>query len=211
MIKRALKFIGWSFLWLIFVWTFVIVGFPAKTAKDWLVGSLEKGLNAKVSIEELYLRWNLEVRLKGISVVRAYGHTPVQEPSTFNVQLASLNIKPGLFSLIRLKPGINFYGGAPSGGDFSGAYDTGELSISFKDVSFKDVSISTLPVPSAATVSGSGKLKLIKGKGMIEIEIDGIPGGKQRAKVSGGDGPGLDGKLLVKVLLPKLYQTVALP
>jgi len=150
------------------------------------------------------LKWNLGIRLKEISITGRQSAVGSQEPSTFNLQLASMDIKPGLFSLIRLKPGIDFYGSTPSGGDFSGAYDTGELSLSFKDVSFKDVSIATLPVPSAATVSGSGKLKLIKGKGMIEIEIDGIPGGKQRAKVSGGDGPGLDGKLLVKVLLPKL-------
>lgn len=202
--KRFIKIIGWSFLWLIFVWTFAIIGFPAKTAKYWLIGNLEKGLNAKVSIEELRLRWNLGVRLKGISINGWQSAVSSQEPSTFNVQLASLDIKLGLFSLIRLKPEIDFYGGTPSGGDFSGAYDTEELSLSFKEISFKDVSISTLPVPSAATVSGSGRMKLIKGKGMIEIEIEGIPGGKQRAKVPGGEGPGLDGKLLVKVLLPKL-------
>lgn len=202
--KRFIKIIGWSFLWLIFVWTFLIIGFPAKTAKYWLIDSLEKGLNAKVSIEELRLRWNLGVRFKGISINGRQSAVSSQEPSAFNVQLASLDIKPGLFSLIRLKPEIDFYGGTPSGGDFSGAYDTGELSLSFKEISFKDVSISTLPVPSAATVSGSGRLKLIKGKGMIEVEIDGIPGGKQRAKVPGGEGPGLDGRLLIKVLLPKL-------
>jgi len=210
MIKMTLKIIGWAFLWLIFVWTFVIIGFPAKTAKDWLTDQLEKGLDAKVSIEELRLRWNLGVRLKGISItsqeseVGAYGHTPLREPSAFNVKLASLNIEPSLFTLIRLKPEIDFYGGTPSGGDFSGAYDTEELSLSFKEISFKDVSISTLPVPSAATVSGSGRLKLIKGKGLIEIEIDGMSGGKQRAKVTGGENPGVDGKLKVAVSLPKL-------
>ncbi len=202
--KRFIKFIGWSFLWLIFVWTFMIIGFPAKTAKDWLAESLGKGLNANVSIEELQLRWNLGVKLKGVSINGRQSSVISQEPSTFNAQLASLNIKPGLFSLVRRKPEIDFYGDTPSGGNFSGLSNSKELSLSFKDISFKDVSISTLPVPSAATVSGSGKLTLIKGKGTIEIEIDGIPGGKQKAKVSGGDGPGLDGKLLVKVLLPKL-------
>lgn len=202
--KRFIKIIGWSFLWLIFVWTFLIIGFPAKTAKDWLIDSLEKGLNAEASIDELHLKWNLGVRLKEISINGRQSSVSSQEPSTFNVQLASLDIKPRLFSLIRLKPEIDFYGDTPSGGNFSGSSNSKELSLSFKDISFKDISIAALPVPSAATVSGSGKLKLIKGKGMIEIEIDGIPGGKQRAKVFGGEGPGLDGKLLVKVLLPKL-------
>lgn len=203
--KRVIKILGGSFAWSIFFWTFLIVTFPGKTAKDWLSREIEKGLNAKVRIDELKIGWNLGVRLKGIAIDRQ--SSPLHQgegEGGFALSLTSLRVKPKLLSLIKLKPDLDFNGSTPSGGDFTGSYDSGELSISFKDISFKDLTISGLPLPSAATAYGSGKLKFIKGKGTIDIEVDGIPGGKQALKAAGGEGPGLDGKLKITVSLPKL-------
>lgn len=198
MTKKLLTILSWSLLWLVFFWAFLVSGFPKEAARSWLTDKLGKSLNATVAIEKLEVSWNLAVRLKGISIINA------QEGNSFTVKLDSLDIRPRLFSMIRLKPEIDFNGGTPTGGPFSGSYNPDNLSISFKDISFKDISISTLPVPSAASMSGSGDLKFVKGKGTIEVEVDGIPGGRQKLKTPGGEAPGLDGKLKVTVSLPKL-------
>ena len=233
--KFFFKIIGWLFLWLIFFWSFLVITFPAKAAKGWLTDRLEKRLNAKVSTEELGMRWNLDLRLRGISIIRGQwsvvrdqegtvqllpspsllkrgsegefiksGLSPKDEIGDFTIKLASLNVEPRLLSLIRLKPEIAFTGSPSSGGSFTGSYEPEGLSLSFKDVLFKDFTIASLPVPSVAMFSGSGRFKLVKGKGTIEVEINGIPGGKQRAAIPGGEGVGLDGKLKITVSLPGL-------
>lgn len=197
MINRLIKIMGWGTLWLLFFWGFLVAGFPQDIAKDWVAERLGKEIRAKVSIEELHIMWNLDVKVRGISIIG-------QDPSAFIVNLASLDIRPKVLSLIRLKPALDFNAGTPSNGNISGSYDPAELSISFKDISFKDINISTLPVPSETTASGSGRFKLLKGKGKVEIEVDGVPGGKQKLTVPGGESPGLDGKVKVAVSLPKL-------
>ena len=53
-------------------------------------------------------------------------------------------------------------------------------------------------------MSGSGRLKFVTGNGMIDTEVDGVPGGKQRLRIPAGEGLGLDGKLKITVSLPKL-------
>lgn len=210
--KRVLKVIGWLFLWLISFWSFLVITFPAEAAKGWMTDRLEKRLNAKLSIEELSMRWNFGLRLKGISIISgqqsAVGSQEPSalspQPSAFNVNLASLNIEPRLLSVIRLKPEIAFTGSPSSGGSFTGSYASEGLSLSFKDVLFKDFTISDLPVPSTAMFSGTGRFKLVNGRGTIEIEVNGIPGGKQRITTPAGEGPGLDGKLKVTVSMPGL-------
>ena len=221
MINRLIKIAGWFTLWLLFFWVFLFTGFPEDTARDWLAESLGKEINARVSIEELRINWNLDVKIKGISIIR--GQTPPNPlfskegvpkagelvvefglSPQFEIKLRSLDIRPKLLSLIGLKPALDFSASTPSGGDISGSYNPAELSISFKDISFKDITISTLPVPSGTTATGSGMFKLIKGKGMVEIEVEGIPGGKQKLTAPGGESPGLDGKVKVTVSLPKL-------
>lgn len=197
MINRLIKIAGWGTLWLLFFWGFLVAGFPQDIAKDWVAERLGKEIRAKVSIEELRIKWNLDVKVRGISI-------NAQDSSAFIVNLASLDIRPKVLSLIRLKPALEFNAGTPSNGIISGSYDPAELSISFKDISFKDINISTLPVPSETTASGSGRFKLLKGKGKVEIEVDGVPGGKQKLTVPGGESPGLDGKLKVTASLPKL-------
>jgi len=226
MINRLIKIAGWFTLWLLFFWVFLFTGFPEDTARDWLAERLGKEINAGVSIEELRINWDLDVEIKGISIISgqgsgARGQEPSAlslqpsalslqpsalslQPSAFSVQLTSLDIRPELLSLIRLKPALDFNANTPSGGDISGSYNPAELSISFKDISFKDISISTLPVPSGTTATGSGIFKFIKGKGTVEIEVEGVPGGKQKLTAPGGESPGLDGKLKVTVSLPKL-------
>lgn len=196
-LKRLLKVVACLFLWFILFWTFLVVGFPEKTTKDWIADRIEKGLRVKVSIRELHLMWNLCVNLKEISITS-------REPGAFNVRLASLNLKPKSLSLIRLRPEIDFNGDTPSGGLLSGSYVQEQLSISFKNVSLNDLNIPSLPFPSSAKTGGTGRFKLTKGKGAIDIEIDGIPGGKQRAKTPGGENPGLDGEMRVTVFLPKM-------
>ena len=52
--------------------------------------------------------------------------------------------------------------------------------------------------------SGSGKFKLVKGKGRIEIKVNGIPGWEQRITAPAGEGAGLDGRLKVTVSMPGL-------
>ena len=211
MINRLIKIAGWCILWLLFFWGFLFSGFPEDTARDWLAERLGKEINARVSIEELRINWILDVKIKGISIISGQGSEVStlkgikgQEPSAFSVQLTSLDIRPKLLNLMRLKPALDFNTSTPSGGDISGSYNPAELSISFKDISFKDISISTLPVPSGTTATGSGIFKLIKGKGTVEIEVEGVPGGKQKLTAPGGESPGLDGKLKVMVSLPKL-------
>ncbi|MBI4746196.1 MAG: type II secretion system protein GspN [Deltaproteobacteria bacterium] len=205
MINRLIKIAGWVSLWLLLFWVFLVTGFPAETARDWLAERLGKEISARVSIEELRINWDLDVKIKGISIIRGQAPSALSlQPSAFSVQLASLDIRPKLLSLIRLKPALDFSGRTPSNGIISGSYDPAELSISFKDISFKDITISTLPVPSGTTAAGSGRFKLLKGKGMVEIEVEGVPGGKQKLTASGGQSPGLDGKVKVAVSLPKL-------
>jgi hypothetical protein len=120
------------------------------------------------------------------------------------MRLEWLQVQPRLSGLISVKPEMDFSGGTPSGGHLSGSYQSGELSLSFNDISFKDFSTATLPVPSSATMSGSGRLKFVTGNGTIDAEVDGVPGGKQRLRIPGGEGLGLDGKLKITVSLPKL-------
>src|SRR4030066_2126451 len=149
MINRLIKIAGWCILWLLFFWGFLISGFPHDTAKEWVAERLGKEIGAKVSIEELRIKWNLDVKIKGISIISGqWSGVRGQEPSAFSVQLTSLDIRPKALSLIRLKPALDFSASTPSGGEISGSYNPAELSISFKDISFKDINISTLPVPS---------------------------------------------------------------
>ncbi len=205
MINRLIKIAGWATLWLLFFWAFLFTGFPEDTVRDWLAERLGKEINARVSIEELRINWILDVKIKGISIIRGQEPSALSlQPSTFSVQLTSLDIRPKLLSIMRLKPSLGLNASTPSGGDISGSYNPAELSISFKDISFKDISISTLPIPSGTTATGNGIFKLIKGKGTVEVEVEGIPGGKQKLTAPGGESPGLDGKLKVTVSLPKL-------
>lgn len=198
MINRLIKIVGWSALWLIFFWGFLIAGFPEEMAKDWLTDRIGKEINADVSIAELRIKWNLDVQVSDISISGS------KEQSDFSVQLADLNISPKLLSLIKLTPAFDFNASSPSGGDISGLYGPSALSVSFKDISSKEISISSIPAPSGTTATGSAIFNIIKGKGMIDIEVDGIPGGKQKIKVPGGDSPGLDGKLRLTISLPRL-------
>lgn len=213
--KNFFKIVGWLFLWLIFFWSFLVITFPADAAKVWVADRFGKRLNAEVSIEEVSMRWNFCLRLKGISIIRGQGSVVSGQEGTAQlppedvrdgiaIKVASLDIEPRLLSLIRLKTEIAFTGNPSSGGIFSGSYASEAISLSFKDVLFKDFTIADLPVPSTAMFSGSGRFTLAKGKGTIEVEVNGIPGGKQRTVASGGDGPGLDGKLKVTVSMPGL-------
>ena len=68
MINRLIKITGWSLLWLVSLWIFLVIGFPDETARDWLAESLGKEINARVSIGELRIKWDLDVRIKGISI-----------------------------------------------------------------------------------------------------------------------------------------------
>lgn len=208
--KRIYKILSWSILWFAAFWIFFIIQFPAETVRDWLVYKLENRLNVRVSVERLALKWNLDMELRGISVSdKSHGSKTSEashplEAMAFTLKISRLTIIPSLPSLVRMRPEVYFNGNAPSGGSLSGSYHAGDLSISFKDVSFKDIIIPAFPLPSATTIGGSGQLKVVKGKGMIEVEIDGIPGGRQRVKLSGGGDPGLEGKVKIMVLLPKV-------
>ena len=207
MINRLFKIIGWSLLWLLFFWAFLVAGFPNEAVRGWLAERIGKGTNAAVSIEDLRIKWNLEVKIMGISIESKQEKTEEAGNTTqggFSVKLNTLSVEPRLLSLIRRKPALKFNADTPSGGNISGSYDPAELSVFFKDLSFKDINISSLPVPSGTTASGSGKFKLVAGKGSIDVEVDGVPGGKQNIKVQGGASPGLDGKLKAAVTLPKL-------
>ncbi len=204
MVNRLIKIAGWATLWLLFFWAFLFTGFPEDTVRDWLAERLGKEINARVSIEELRINWDLDIKINGLSINGQQSAVSSQEAPAFSVQLTSLDIRPKAISLIRLKPALNFSAITPSGGDISGSYNPAELSISFKDISFKDISISTLPIPSGTTATGNGIFKLIKGKGTVEVEVEGIPGGKQKLTAPGGESPGLDGKLKITVSLPKL-------
>lgn len=185
---------SWSFLWVLLFWTFLVIGLPTEAAKGWLAERLGRGFDAKVSIEELDIGWNLGIVFRRVSLT--------SQAST--MRLEWLKVQPRLSSLISVKPEMNFSGGTSSGGNLSGSYHSGELSLFFKDISFKDFSTATLPVPSSATMSGSGRLKFVTGNGTIDTEVDGVPGGKQRLRIPGGEGLGLDGKLKITVSLPKL-------
>lgn len=210
MMKRIYKILAWSILWLAAFWIFFIIQFPAETVRGWLVYKLENRLNVRVSVEKLTLKWNLDMELMGISISdRGHGSKTSEashplEAMAFTLKISRLTIIPSLPSLMRMKPEVDFNGNAPSGGIFSGSYHAGELSISFKDVSFKDLIIPAFSLPSATTIGGSGRLKTVKDKGIIEVEMDGIPGGRQRVKVPGGEGPGLEGRVKITVLLPEI-------
>ncbi|MEK6545579.1 MAG: hypothetical protein AABZ28_03505 [Nitrospinota bacterium] len=195
--KKTLKIAGWSLLWLAFFWLFLIAGFPIETTKGWLTRMIEKEFKVSMSIERLRINWNLNIAIKGVSINST-------RENEFTLKIGKLNIAPQWAGLIRLKPAIKYHGNTPSGGDFSGYYNSDELSLSFKEISFLDISISSILLPSTAIVNGSGRLKLTKDNGIIEIEVDGIPGGRQRLRISGGEKPGLNGKLSVAVTLPKL-------
>jgi type II secretion system protein N len=194
MTKRLFKIAGWTFLWLIFFWTFLVIGFPKESARDWLAGRLEREINARVSIEELTVMWNLGVKLNGISVEKS-------GENGFLLKIDSLKVRPRLLSLIGLRPIIDFMAYTPSGGDFSGLYKNGMIEIAFSEVPFKDIGIASIPAPSAATASGSASLKMTGAEGKIETEVGGLPGGRQRAVLKGS---GVEGSLKVKVTLPKL-------
>lgn len=208
LLKRLIKTAAWTLLWVVFFWIFLIIGFPAETAKGWLAERLGKELNASVTVENLKVMWDLGIRLKGISIESRKRNFPDSQALAVNedfmIKLDSLQANPRLITLLRLNPGADFKGSTPSGGTFSGSYAKQVMAVSFRDISFRDISISILPIPSASSVSGSGELKVIKGKGTIDVEVDGIPGGRQRFKLSGGEAPGLDGKMKVTVSLPKL-------
>jgi type II secretion system protein N len=193
-LRRWFKGLSWSFLWVLLFWTFLVIGLPTEAAKGWLAERLGHGFDAKVSIEELDIGWNLGIILKGVSLTS----------QASAMRLEWLKVQPRLSSLISVKPEMDFSGGTSSGGHLSGSYHSGELSLSFKDISFKDFSTATLPVPSSATMSGSGRLKFVTGNGTIDTEVDGVPGGKQRLRIPAGEGLGLDGKLKITVSLPKL-------
>ena len=193
-LRRWFKGLSWSFLWVLLFWTFLVIGLPTEAAKGWLAERLGHGFDAKVSVEELDIRWNFGIMLKGVSLTS----------QASAMRLEWLKVQPRLSSLISVKPEMDFSGGTSSGGHLSGSYHSGELSLSFKDISFKDFSTATLPVPSSATMSGSGRLKFVTGNGTIDTEVDGVPGGKQRLRIPGGEGLGLDGKLKITVSLPKL-------
>ena len=171
-----------------------MIGLPTEAAKGWLAERLGHRFDTKVSIEDLDIRWNLGMMLKGVSLT--------SQEST--MRLEWLKVQPRLSGLISVKPEMDFSGGTSSGGYLSGSYDSRDLSLSFKDISFKDFSTATLPVPPSATMSGSGRLKFVTGNGTIDTEVDGIPGGKQRLRIPGGEGLGLDGNLKITVSLPKL-------
>lgn len=196
-------------LWLAFFWTFLLIGFPAQTAKGWLAERLGQGFDANVSIEELHITWNLALRLTGVSIARQASESgpPPAGPRSgegLTIRLDSLQIEPRLAGLVPVKPEVGFRGSTPSGGSLSGSYKSGEVTLSFKDISFNDAKIGTPPLPSGATMSGAGRLKVVAGKGTIDTEVDGVPGGKQRLRMLGGEGPGLDGKLRITISLPKL-------
>ena len=188
--------LGWSCLWIASFWAFLLVGFPSETAKGWLAQKLGQGLEAGVSIDELRMKWNLDVRLRGVSMRTRIGEG-------FAVRLDSLTVAPKLSSLIAAEPAIDFKGDTSSGGYVSGSYKSREVTLVFRDLSSRDFTIAALPVPSSATMSGSGRLKIVAGNGTIDTEVDGVPGGKQRLKIPGGEGRGLDGKLKITVSLLK--------
>jgi len=208
--KHIYKILSWSVLWFAAFWIFFVILFPAETVRDWLVYKIENRLNVRVAVEKFALKCNLNMELRGISVSdRSHGSKTSEashslDAMAFSLKISRLTIIPSLPSLVRMKPEVDFNGNAPSGGSFSGSYRDGGLTLSLKDVSFKDFIIHAFPLPPATTIGGSGQLKTVKGKGVIEVEIDGIPGGRQRVKVSVGGDPGLEGKIKIIVLLPKV-------
>jgi hypothetical protein len=157
-LRRWLRGLSWSFLWILLFWTFLVIGLPTEAAKGWLAERLGHGFNAKVSVEELQIRWNLGIVLKGVSLT--------SQAST--MRLEWLKVQPRLSGLISVKPEMDFSGGTSSGGNLS------------------------------------GRLKFVTGNGTIDTEVDGVPGGKQRLRIPGGEGLGLDGNLKITVSLPKL-------
>ena len=210
-LRQSFKIACWSLLWILLFWAFLLVGFPTETAKRWLAERVGQGFAARVSIEELHINWNLAVRLKRVAIARQVveaGPSPKGERMRigegFTIRLDSLTVEPRLFALISAEPEMNFTGDTSSGGHLAGSYKSGEVTLVFRDMSFKDVGIATLSVPSGATMSGSGRLKLLARNGTIDTEVDGIPGGKQRLRILGGEGPGLDGKLKITISPSKL-------
>jgi type II secretion system protein N len=206
--RRLLRAGGWSLVWMLSFWTFLLIGFPTETAKVWLAERLGQGSDTKVSFEGLHIRWNLGVGLTGISVrSRVSESDPAPEGrgigDGFTMRLDSLNVEPRLSSLIAGKPDIDFSGHTSTGGQLSGSYTSGRVSFSFSDISFKDITMAALPFPSTATMRGSGSLKIGTKNGSIDTEIDGIPGGRRRLQIPGGTDPGLDGKLKISVSLPR--------
>ena len=185
---------SWSFLWVLFFWTFLVIGLPTEAARGWLVERLGHGFDGKVSVEELDIGWNLGAKRKRGSLTRQGAA----------MRLEWLKVQPRVSGLISVKPEMDFSGGTSSGGHLAGSYQSGELFFSFSDISFRHFSTATMPVPSSATMSGSGRLKFVTGNGTIDTEVDGVPGGKQRLRIPGGEGFGLDGKLKITVSLPKL-------
>ena len=209
-LRQSLTIAGWSFLWIVLFWAFLLVGFPRETARNWLSERLGQSFDARVSIEELHIAWNLAVRLKGVSIAKQAseaGPAPAGESKrdgeVFMIRLDSVTVDPRLSGLISVDPKMDFRGNTSSGGTVSGSYTSGELTLFFRDLSSRDVTIATLPVPSSAIISGSGRLKLVATNGTIDTEVDGVPGGRQSLKLLGGAGPGLDGRLKITVSLPK--------
>ncbi len=199
--------IGWSSLWIGSFWGFFLAGFPAETARSWLAGKLGQTLHASVSIDEVHIRWNLDLGLTGLSVANQASDAGVPgdpAPQAFMMKLNSLTLGPTLSSLASFQPEIGFRADTSSGGYVSGSYKSGEVTLFFKDVSSKDFTLAALPLPPTATMNGSGRLKVVTGTGSIDAEVDGVPGGRQRFKVSGGERPGLDGKVKVSVSRSKL-------
>lgn len=192
--RRAVTIAGWSCVWIVVFWAFLLIGFPAETARAWLAERLGRDFAASVTIEKLELGWNLDVRFIGVSVA-AEGT---------RVRLDSFTLKPRLAALVLGRPEASFTGGTSSGGRLSGSYRAGEVTLAFADVSFSEFSIATVPLPATARVSGAGRLKIVPTGGIIDTEIDGVPGGKQRLKVPAGQAPGVNGRMQITVALPRV-------
>ena len=206
--SRILNRACWSVLWIVFFWVFLVIGLPTEEARDWLVERLGRHFDATFAIEELRVRWNLGVSLKGISITsRPSESRPFPGGQAidqdFGVRLDVLNVEPRLSSLMLAKPDMDFNGSTPSGGRLAGSYKSGELYLSFQDMGAKDFMSATSLLPAGSTMRGSGRLRLVTGNATIDTEVDGIPGAHQRLKIVGGKSPGFDGKLKITVSLPK--------
>lgn len=186
---RALQIAGWVLVWLTCFWAFLLLGFPSDAAKAWLVENVGQRLDAAVSIETLRMRWNLDVRLDGVSVARP----------ALAIRFTSLTVHPKWLGLLSSGPRLDFTGDTASGGHLSGSYKPGEVTLRFSNMSAKDLGIAPLPLPPGATVRGSGTFRLATTSATIETEIDGVPGGRQRLQIFGKDALGLAGTLKITV------------
>ena len=105
-LRRWFKGLSWSFLWVLLFWTFLVIGLPTEAAKGWLAERLGHGFDAKVSVEELDIGWNLGIKLKGVSLTS----------QASAMRLEWLKVQPRLSSLISVKPEMDFSGARPLAG-----------------------------------------------------------------------------------------------